>query len=98
MFLHNVHYWLRPDLTPAEKEIFLNGIADLRKLRSVRQSWFGPPAGSDAMADRSFDYSIVLDLGDVAGHDDFQSDPAHQSIKDRIGGSWSRILIYDVAG
>jgi hypothetical protein len=49
------------------------------------------------MADRSFDYSIVLDLGDSAGHDDFQADPAHQEIRGRIGGSWDRLLIYDVA-
>jgi hypothetical protein len=97
MFLHNVHYWLRPDLTPAEKENFLRGIDALMRLRSVRQAWFGKPAGSDAMADRSFDYSIVLDLGDEAGHDDFQADPEHQAIRDSIGKSWDRILIYDVA-
>lgn len=97
MFLHNVQYWLRADLTPAEKEVFLRGIADLMKLRSVRQAWFGPPAGADAMADRTFDYSIVLDLGNVAGHDAFQADPAHQGIRDAIGKSWDRLLIYDVA-
>ena len=96
MFLHNVTYWLRPDLTPAEKETFLAGIADLMKLRSVKQAWFGPRVDADPMADRTFDYSIVLDLGNAAGHDDFQSDPAHQSIRDRIGGSWSRLLIYDI--
>jgi hypothetical protein len=96
MFLHNVHYWLRPDLTESERSLFLAGIADLMKLGSVRQAWFGPPAGTDPMADRSFDYSIVLDLGDSAGHDAFQADPAHQRIRDTIGGSWSRLLIYDV--
>jgi hypothetical protein len=97
MFLHNVHYWLKPDLSESEKRIFLDGIADLMKLRSVRRAWFGPPAGSDPLADRTFDYSIVLDLGDAAGHDDFQADPAHQRIRDAIGGSWERLLIYDVA-
>ena len=96
MFLHNVTYWLRPNLTPAEKEIFFAGIADLMKLRSVKQAWFGPRAGNDPMADSSFDYCLVLDLGDVAGHDDFQIDPAHQAIRDRIGKSWTRLLIYDV--
>lgn len=96
MFLHNVTYWLRPDLSPAEKEVFLAGIADLMKLRSVKQAWFGPRTGTDPMADNTFDYSIVLDLGDVAGHEDFQVDPAHQSIRDRIGKSWTRLLIYDI--
>ncbi len=96
MFLHNVEYWLKPDLTSAEMEIFLTGIADLMKLRSVKQAWFGPRVDADPMADRTFDYSIVLDLGDAAGHDDFQADPAHQNIRDRIGGSCSRLLIYDL--
>jgi hypothetical protein len=97
MFLHNVHYWLRRDLSASEKRTFLEGIDDLMKLRSVRQAWFGPPAGHDPMADRTFDYSIVLDLGDEAGHADFQADPAHQRIRETIGGSWERLLIYDVA-
>ena len=97
MFLHNVHYWLRPDLTAEEKANFLRGIEALMRLDSVHQAWFGKPAGSDAMADRSFDYSIVMDLGDAAGHDAFQADPAHQAIRDSIGKSWERILIYDVA-
>ena len=96
MFLHNVTYWLRPDLTPAEKEIFFAGIADLMKLRSVKQAWFGPRAGDDPHADQTFDYCLVLDLRDAAGHDDFQIDPEHQRIRDTIGGSWSRLLIYDV--
>ncbi|SRR5690606_6280414 len=98
MFLHNVHYWLKPDLTPGQRRIFLEGIADLTRLRSVRASWFGSPAkGGEAPADRSYDYALVLDLGDAAGHEDFQADPAHQAIRDRIGSSWDRIVIYDVA-
>jgi len=97
MFLHNVTYWLRGDLTAAEKANFLRGIEALMRLDSVRQAWFGAPAGADPMADRSFDYSLVLDLGDAAGHDAFQADPAHQAIRDSIGKSWDRIVIYDVA-
>jgi hypothetical protein len=97
MFLHNVTYWLRADLTPGQKANFLRGIDALMRLRSVRRAWFGKPAGSDPMADRSFDYSIVLDLGDAAGHEAFQADPAHQAIRDSVGASWDRILIYDVA-
>lgn len=97
MFLHNVTYWLRGDLTPSETENFLRGIEALMRLDSVRQAWFGKPAGRDAMADRSFDYALVLDLGDAAGHDAFQADPAHQAIRDAIGKSWDRLVIYDVA-
>jgi hypothetical protein len=98
VFLHNVHYWLKPDLTPAQRQTFLDGIADLMRLASVRNAWFGAPAkGGEAIADRSYSYGLVLDLGDAAGHDAFQADPAHQAIRDRIGASWDRIVIYDVA-
>lgn len=97
MFLHNVVYWLKPDLTPAEKEIFLAGISDLMKLASVKQAWFGAMSGDDALADRSYDYAIVLDLENARGHEAFQADPAHQRIRETIGGSWNRLVIYDIA-
>ena len=99
MFLHNVHYWLKPDLTREEIEIFLRGIEDLKQLKSVRGAWFGTPArrGEEA-ADRSYSHALVMDLGDAAGHDAFQADPEHDAIRARIGGSWTKILIYDVEG
>ena len=98
MFLHNVHYWLKPELTPAQRQNFLDGISDLMKLASVRNAWFGAPAmGGEAIAERGYDYGLVLDVVDTQGHDAFQADPAHQAIRDRIGASWNRIVIYDVA-
>lgn len=98
MFLHNVHYWLKPGLTPEQHALFLRGIDDLVKLASVRAAWFGrPAAGGEAISERGYDYGLVMDLGDEAGHDAFQTDPAHHEIRTRIGGSWERIVIYDVA-
>jgi hypothetical protein len=97
MFLHNVHYWLKPDLTEAERKTFLDGIAALMKLESVRCAWFGTSApGGDPAADRSYTHALVLGLEDAAGHDAFQLDPEHNAIRSRIGGSWERILIYDI--
>lgn len=98
MFLHNVHYWLRPDLSPEGRENFLGGIGDLMKLASVRGAWFGAPyARGEAGAERGYDYGLVLDLGDAAGHEAFQADPEHHAIRTRIGASWERLVIYDVA-
>jgi hypothetical protein len=68
------------------------------RLESVKNAWFGAPAkGGEAISERSYDHGLVLDLGDPAGHDAFQADPAHHAIRDRIGASWDRIVIYDVA-
>jgi hypothetical protein len=98
VFLHNVHYWLKTGLDPAQRQTFLDGIQDLMRLESVKNAWFGAPAKhGEVIADRSYDHGLVLDLGDEAGHDAFQADPAHQAIRDRIGASWDRIVIYDVA-
>jgi hypothetical protein len=97
VFLHNVLYWLKPDLTPQERATFLAGIEDLKRLKSVRAAWFGTPSSNgEAIADRSYTHAIVMDLGDAAGHDAFQIDPEHDAIRKRIGGSWDKILIYDV--
>ena len=59
MFLHNVTYWLKPDLTPEEEE--------------HREP-------------------------EVPGHDAFQADPGHDAIRERLGGLWDKIVIYDVEG
>jgi hypothetical protein len=97
MFLHNVTYWLKADLTPAQSAAFHEGIADLMKLKSVKVAWFGTPAaGGEAASDRSYTHALVMDLGDAAGHDAFQADPDHEAIRRRIGGFWDKIVIYDV--
>jgi hypothetical protein len=97
VFLHNVHYWLKPDLTPEQRDVFFEGIRALMKLKSVRCAWFGAPAeGGEVAADRSYSYALVLGLADAAGHDEFQADPEHHAIRARIGGSWEKILIYDI--
>jgi hypothetical protein len=69
------------------------------KLESVRCAWFGvPAAGGDPAADRTYTHALVLGLDGAAGHDAFQADPEHDAIRKRIGGSWEKILIYDVEG
>jgi len=99
MFLHNVTYWLKPDLTPEQLRTFETGIADLMKLKDVKVAWFGTPAkGGEAIADRSYTHALVMDLGDAAGHDAFQVDPEHDAIRARLGGLWDKIVIYDVEG
>jgi hypothetical protein len=99
MFLHNVTYWLKPELTPTEVLLFEAGIADLMKLKSVKRAWFGQPApGGEAIADRSYTHALVMDLGDEAGHTAFQADPEHDAIRQRIGGLWTKLVIYDVVG
>jgi hypothetical protein len=99
VFLHNVLYWLKPDLTQEERANFLAGIEDLKRLKSVRAAWFGTPSlHGEAIADRTYTHAIVMDLGDAAGHDAFQVDPEHDAIRKRIGNSWNKILIYDVEG
>lgn len=99
MFLHNVTYWLKADLTAEQRQVFLEGIDALTKLGSVKAAWFGTPSprGED-IAERDYTHALVMDLGDEAGHAAFQADPAHDAIRARIGGFWDKIVIYDVTG
>lgn len=99
MFLHCVYYWLKPDLSDVERAAFFQGIETLKKLDSVRRAWFGTPAdGGEPAADRTYTHALLLGLDGEAGHDAFQADPEHQAVRDRIGGSWDRILIHDIEG
>jgi hypothetical protein len=96
MFLHCVYYWMRSDLSEAEKQTFLEKAQALIRLKSVKHGWFGKPAETDRpIIDRTYDYALVLVLEDAAGHDAFQADPEHHAIRNVVSGMWKKILIYD---
>lgn len=86
-------------MSESERELFTSEIMKLTKLASVKHGWFGKPAATDRpVIDRSYDYALVVDVGDAAGHDAWQTDPGHLAVRNVVGGMWDRILIYDVEG
>ncbi len=98
MFVHTVIFYLRPDLSEAQKQEFRSeGLASLGKISSVQQLHVGAPAAIPPrpVVDLSFSFAITALFADVAGHNAYQVDPLHLAFLARFKGYWTRVQIYD---
>ena len=97
MFVHSVYFWLRDDLSPTAKTTFVEGIRSLTTIDSVQHGFIGTPADTHReIIDASYSYALVVSFADEAGHDRYQTHPVHDRFREQCGGSWSKIVIYDV--
>lgn len=98
MLVHTVVFWLRKDLTPAQREEFLRqGLESLRPIKSVRELHIGAPAPIPPrpVVDASYTFAITAIFNDVAAHDAYQVDPVHKAFVERFKPCWERVQIYD---
>ena len=96
MFVHSVYFWLRPDLSPAEKEAFVRGATALTEIESVRHGFLGVPASTDRpIIDRSYSYALTAVFDDEAGHELYQVHQVHDRFREECGSFWTKVLIYD---
>jgi hypothetical protein len=96
MFVHAVYFWLRDDLTSAEKAQFVDGIRSLRAIETVQQGYIGVPAGTNRpIIDQSYSYALILAFADRRAHDVYQEHPVHDAFRDECSSLWQKVLIYD---
>ena len=96
MFVHNVIFWLRKDLSDASVKEFEAGIAMLAKLPSVHHGFIGKPAATDRpIIDRTYSYGLTVVFDDLAGHDAYQVHPDHLEFVEKNKGKWATVKIYD---
>jgi hypothetical protein len=99
MFVHAVYFWLRDDLTAAERERFATGLRALRGIDTVRAGYIGAPAPTDrAVIERGYSRALVLVFEDQRAHDAYQSHPVHDRFRDECGGLWTSVRIFDSVG
>lgn len=98
MFLHIVHFWLKPDLTADQRRAFEAALHAIAKSPNVSRVRIGRPAGTPRpVVDNSYDYQLLVEFADQAAHDRYQSpdDAVHQAFIDQNKTLWTRVLIYD---
>ena len=96
MFVHNVYFWLKPDLTSEQREKVVTGIKSLTTIPSVKFGFMGTPASTDRpVIDRSYSYMLVVAFEDKAGHDLYQEHAIHDAFRNECAPFWSKVLIYD---
>jgi stress responsive alpha/beta barrel protein len=96
MFVHAVYFWLRNDLTLAQKEQFDAGLESLTSIEHVEHGYIGVPAETNRpVIERGYSRALVLVFDDAAAHDAYQSHPVHDRFRSECGSLYSSIRIYD---
>lgn len=98
MFYHCVHFWLKDDLTPAQRAACVEGVRSLGQSPNVQSIRVGIPAGTPRpVVDNSWSIQLLCVFADKAAHDRYQSadDAVHQHFINTYKSNWTKVLIYD---
>jgi Stress responsive A/B Barrel Domain len=97
MLIHSVYFWLKPDLSAAQRAHFRAEVQKLGAITSVAKIYVAPPAKIEerAVTDRSFDIALTIVFADGAAHDAYQVDPLHLAFVAGNKESWVKVQIFD---
>jgi hypothetical protein len=97
MLVHSVYFWLKSNLTAAERSNFTVEVKKLSSIRTIEKIYVGAPASiaERSVTDRSFDVALTLVFRDGPAHDAYQVDPVHLAFVEGNKNSWTKVLIYD---
>jgi len=96
MLVHTVFFWLRSDLSDAQRTDFRAGVDSLADIPCAEAVYIGTPSTTDRpVIDKSYDIGLTVVLKDMAAHDAYQIDPVHRQFVDKFGSYWERVVIYD---
>ena len=96
MLVHSVFFWLKPDLTPDQREKFRAALESLRGIPAIREMHIGVPAPTDRpVVDRTYSVALTVILNDMEAHDAYQIHPLHKTFVADFASSWLKVVIYD---
>jgi hypothetical protein len=97
MLVHTVYFWLKPELTAAQRADFRRGVESLGTIKAVDKCYVGVPAKTEKRPIIEDSYSVALTVvcPNIAAHDAYQVDPIHLAFINSFKTFWSRVQIYD---
>ena len=97
MLIHTVFFWLKPELTAAQRAEFRRGVEALGAITSIEKIYVGTPAATEkrAIIDDSYSFALTVVCKDLAAHHAYQVDPIHDKFRDTFNPWWTRVQIYD---
>ena len=97
MLFHNVYFWLKPELTPAQRAEFRREVEKLAGIKAVAKVSVGAPAGTTRrpVIDSSYDVALIVQCNDVAAEAAYQVDPIHLAFVEKNKHCWTKVQIYD---
>ena len=97
MLVHTVYFWLKPELTAAQRADFRKGVESLAGIKAVDKVYVGVPAKTEKrpIIDSSYSVALTVVCQDVAAHDAYQVDPIHLAFVNSFKTFWTKVQIYD---
>ena len=97
MLYHCVYFWLKPELTAAQRADFRAGVETLKGIKAVAKVSVGTPAATTKrpVIDASYDVALIVECKDVAAEAAYQVDPLHLAFVEKFKTFWTRVQIYD---
>lgn len=95
--VHHVYFWLKEPKNEAHKKQLLKGLNELLKVKTIKMSHVGFPAGTESrdVVDHSYSVSYMVMFDDQAGQDAYQVDPIHLKFVEENQHLWSKVIVYD---
>ncbi|HVW22853.1 MAG TPA: Dabb family protein [Opitutaceae bacterium] len=99
MLIHSVYFWLRPDVSPAQRSEFRQALQGLEKIPAVEKVHVGAPAATERSShvDHTFTFALTVFFRDVAAHDAYQVDPLHWAFVNAHEKLWTKVVVFDSA-
>ncbi len=97
MLIHAVFFWLKPDLSAAERAHFRAEVKKLGTIPTIDRIYVGAPAKIEKrdVTDRSFDLALTIVFADGPAHNAYQVDPVHLAFVAGNKNSWTKVQVYD---
>jgi len=97
MLSHIVVFWLKEDLSDAQRSAFREGLESLKAIESAQGVYIGAPAktGDRPVIDKSYSLALTVLFDTIQDNDAYQVHPLHQAFVKQFGPLWTRVLIYD---
>ena len=98
MLVHTVLFYLKEDLTPAQRQHFAAGVESLKGIKSAHAVYVGAPAKATAsrpVVESNYDAALTVLFQDMATHDAYQVDPLHKTFLAQCGPLWRQVRVFD---
>ncbi len=95
-FVHAVYFWLKKDNPELLKEFIEVGLPQLAKVPSIKNVYWGPPAGTPRdVVDNSYDLSWIVMFNNAEDQDKYQVDPLHVEFVEKYKSLFEKVQVYD---
>jgi len=97
MLVHNVYFYLKPDLGEGHIAAFEASLEGLAEIEETRQVYVGRPVAlaPEPMGQSGFTVALTVIFDSVADHDAYQKHPLHVAFLEENKASWDKVEIYD---